>query len=197
MEEYIVSLKGILADREARHSLPIPPAYWKHCMLHDFVSKTAQWVKKHQLQLEDGQISNLPRKASWKWGPLRKSAPFKGMFQRRHLTLIIRALNDDFSIPVASNFKAKPPASVRDVPSEQISFAKFEEQLKAAEHSDYDPKTHVIYYIHGGLEEPTAMPVTDNRTLRDAICYLQAINNDTVTLQMDLKVNQKVRVALK
>ncbi|KAF2123539.1 hypothetical protein P153DRAFT_258293, partial [Dothidotthia symphoricarpi CBS 119687] len=39
----------------------------------DLVGKVVGWVKKHQLYLEEGQIPNLPRRATWVWGPHRKS----------------------------------------------------------------------------------------------------------------------------
>lgn len=104
IEDLVARLKRVIAQHTEQQTDMDPiSAYWKYCMLRDFVARTARWAKKHKLRIEKGKIANLPGNANWKFGPSRKSAPFAGMFQRQHLTLLIQVPGDGFSILV-SNF---------------------------------------------------------------------------------------------
>ena len=61
IESQVAELKDTLEERATKYKLVVPPAYWKHSMLRGFVSKTAQWAKKHVLKLAEGKIIKLPR----------------------------------------------------------------------------------------------------------------------------------------
>ena len=160
-------------------------------MLCSFVSKTAQWAKNHELELAEGKIINLPRTANWTFGPVRKSQPFTGMFQRQHLKLVIQVPGHDFTIPLSKLLKGehqhKP--TTEDALLTDVLFSKFEKELKSAKHSDYAPETHAVYYTLG---DTRSRPITGDQTLHTAISLLQTANDDTICFQMCLKVNEKV-----
>ena len=61
IESHVAELKDTPEERATKYKLVVPPAYWKHSMLRGFVSKNAQWAKKHELKLAEGKIIKLPR----------------------------------------------------------------------------------------------------------------------------------------